>query len=194
MNGSGISILGGPVGSAARDVPALVQLERYWRSLAGAGRRPARHDIDPARIEAVLPWAFLIEKQPGALRMRVAGRALSGWLGAEARGADFGDLFAPASRHRLAGCVATAFGAPALVACPVAIGRSPGHAPREGRLLLLPLRDAGGTQLLGALAIDGPAQAIPGGIHLGPAERIEPLRPARARSGRPELRLVVDNA
>ena len=40
----------------------LQSLESYWRELRGAQRLPVRSAVDPTRIDAVLPHAFIAER------------------------------------------------------------------------------------------------------------------------------------
>ena len=43
------------------DTRALQELESYWRELRGARRLPVRTEVEPARIDAILPQSFILE-------------------------------------------------------------------------------------------------------------------------------------
>lgn len=191
----------------------LAEVEAYWRSLGSPGRPPARAAVDPGRIDAALPHAFVLERvAPGVGRMRVAGQEVTRLLGVEARGMPVSALFAAPSRDRLGHWVERAFADPALVDLPLTAARGPLRAPARGRLLLLPLLDSEGepTRALGALLLDSaPARGpAPLDIPEGEVIRHEPVAApatlryamagAAARLGlreaeRPYLRLVVSN-
>jgi hypothetical protein len=189
---------------------ALQELEAYWRALRGARRIPVRTDVDPARIDAILPRAFILEHvAPGIARVRVAGQGLNAMLGLEARGMPLSALFGVESRPGLQGWLGRVFEAPAVVELGL---MQPGgflRAGRRGRMLILPLLGPEGavTRAIGAVDVqDGWA---PGPFRLDAAEdaRCEPVGeigavPLRvvaggdgvaARAARGGLRLVVSN-
>lgn len=96
-----------PTFLSARHLPAggplLHDLEAHWRAVRGGRALPARSDLDPAALDAVLPWAFVAERvAPGVARLRVAGRKLTELLGMEARGMPLCAFFSP----RGGGCCA----------------------------------------------------------------------------------------
>ncbi len=67
--------------------PALKSLLAYWQARCpGAGRLPARADIDPVDFPALLPTVFLVDVQlaPRVYRYRLVGTEI-----AEAYGRDF---------------------------------------------------------------------------------------------------------
>lgn len=182
----------------------LREVEAYWRGLRGARALPQRADVDPAGLDAALPHAFVLERlAPGVGRLRVAGRALSGYLGTEARGLPLSQLFTGESRAALSRHLDAAFDEPALVE--VAVSCAPrAFRPRlKGRMILLPLGAPDGqvTRALGALMLDGAPGRGPQRFEAAAeAMRVEVLGAGTARSapglgeaGRPWLRLVVSN-
>lgn len=70
--------------------PVIVQAGRYWKSKRTDGRMPARRDIDPIEIPALLPYFFLIEISNGAsgyrYRFRLIGTKIVQWAGRDATG------------------------------------------------------------------------------------------------------------
>lgn len=207
-----LSTRAGPKGGSV-----LAQVEAYWLSLRGARLLPLRSDVDPARIDSALPHAFILERvAPGVARMRVAGQALSGYLGADARGMPISAFFTATARPRLREQLDRAFDLPAIVDLPLVSARGPLRQPLSGRLLILPLlgRDDGANRALGALLLDGPAARGPRQFDIPEdgamrceeltAPRVVPRRvvavsggdadvPRLAPSERPWLRLVVSN-
>lgn len=171
----------------------LAQLERYWRSLAFRGLPPSRDEIDPDRIGAALPGAFVLDRiAPGQARLRVAGRALCEIVGTEARGLPLSRLFRRVDHMRLAALLERCFAE--LPPCRVALlaeGASE-HGPIGG-LALLPLRHRLGAapQMIGALLHDLPPGRPRRFGLAGPARIGAP--PVKARDARSHLRLVVAN-
>jgi hypothetical protein len=197
---------------AATSPALLAQLEAYWRVLRGARAIPARTDVDPAAIDAVLPHAFVAERvAPGVARIRVAGQRLSALFGMEPRGMPLCALFTAAARERLLPLIASTFDGPAIVEVPVEAGRGLLRGRMAGRMILLPLCDAGGevNRMIGAILCDGVPGRVPVRFALPTvAPRIEPVNlpeplhaPRLAAVGerrqtpplRPALRLVVSN-
>ena len=180
-------------------------VEAYWRGLRGARTLPRRVDVDPAGLDGALPHAFVLERlAPGVGRLRVAGRALSAYLGAEARGLPLSQLFAADSREALGRHLDAVFDGPALVEVAVACAPRAFRPRLKGRMILLPLSEPGGavTRALGALMLDGAPGRGPQRFEVGAEPtRVEALgvRPAAAgpqglaESERPWLRLVVSN-
>lgn len=200
--------LHGPVPSPA----LLAQLEAYWRVLRGARAIPARTDVDPAAIDAVLPHAFVAERvAPGVARIRVAGQRLSGLFGMEPRGMPLCALFTAAARERLMPLVASTFDGPAIVEMPVEAARGLLRGRMSGRMILLPLSDAGGevNRMIGAILCDGAPGRSPvrfalpeGRVRVEPVALPDPLiaprlaavgERRRTAPARPALRLVVSN-
>lgn len=213
-----------PVTLSSRHLPRggsmLADLEAYWHDLRGARALPARTEVNPAAIDAVLPHAFVAERvAPRVARLRVAGQAVSALLGMEARGMPLCTLFAPESQEMVGDLLARVFDDPAIVEAPLSAARGLGRPRLSGRLLLLPLTDAQGTvnRVIGAILCDGSIGRAPrrltipegGALRIAPVGLPAPLRapaPRLAaaaggatvqggpRSARPALRLVVDNA
>jgi len=192
----------------------LEELELYWRDLRGARRLPVRSDVDPAQIDAALPHAFILERvAPGVGRLRVAGSALSGLLGMEARGMPLTTFFAPEARVVVADYLEKVFAGPSLIELSLFSARSLGRPRLTGRLLMMPLLGTDGTvsRALGAMFTDGMVGRAPRRFDIpsGGAVRCEPVpevavrmvavgatRPqmqTRPDVARPALRLVVSN-
>lgn len=65
-------------------------LFEYWNEVRGTRLAPSRLDIEPARIAAILPECFIIERsESGTYRFRLAGTKICESFGAEFRGQDF---------------------------------------------------------------------------------------------------------
>lgn len=193
----------------------LQSLESYWRELRGAQRLPVRSAVDPTRIDAVLPHAFIAERiSPRVARLRVSGQRINDLIGADGRGMPLSVLFAADSRDILADHLQAAFDRPAIVELPLYAPRSLTRGRLSGRLLMLPLAGADGqvTRILGAALIDGRIGFGARALQIPPAGAIRlddiapPLgtAPLRAVAGsshpatspaqaRPALRLVVSN-
>lgn len=197
------------------DHPHLQALETYWRSLQDADKIPARIDLNPARIEQVLPFAFILQRvAPGTARFRVAGQRIHDLLKMDPRGMPFSTLFEHDSHDELRALVEGTCASPAILGLTL---RSPATLLRpeiDGALLLLPMRDSAGetTRLLGALVTPDHSQQKPRRFALrGDLPRrldrltdtsggVSPLlHPAPAQMKRPDagqrpaLRLVVNN-
>lgn len=198
---------------AETDVTTLVaELEGYWRSLLSPEGPPLRSEVNPGCIDAVLPHAFVIERVArDVTRIRVAGQRLGDWIGMDPRGMPLSVFFHGASRGALAGHLRTLFDGPALVDLPLVSPRGLGRGRLAGRMLLLPLRDVGGSvsRALGAILVTGRDGTGARRFDLPEdgSERIEPQGTAAPRlsviaggarkgpgpSRRPALHLVVAN-
>ena len=193
--------------------PVLQALEAYWQTLRHAQTIPARTDLVPSEIDHVLPYSFILQRvAPGVARFRVAGQKLHELLKMDARGMPLTTLFDPFSRNQIQDYVELAFAEPAIIALSLT---SPGNMIRatvNGTILLLPMRDHGGTtnRLLGALvtnaqsgnrprrfAIDphAPVRHEPIGLKLATTQLMpRPAAPIeKPDAKRPALRLVVNN-
>lgn len=54
----------------------------YWAARRGPGRSaPARHDLDPADIQPLLPWIMLLDVLEDDYRYRLVGTGLDGLFG-----------------------------------------------------------------------------------------------------------------
>ncbi|QQA44756.1 PAS domain-containing protein [Pelagovum pacificum] len=193
--------------------PALRQMETYWTELRGFHRLPQRRDVDPARIDLVLPHAFLMQRvAPGVGRVRVAGRALTGLLGMDPRGMPLTAFFGVEAREVVTEELTAMFDEPAIVEIPVHARRGLARPKLSGRLMMLPLIGDDGlvSAALGALMVEGAVGSTPRRLDIAPGLiRREPVPrggqaatvtfnaagdvPARVERRRGFLRLVVDN-
>lgn len=178
-------------------------LRAYWEGLRRDSGIPARSDINPRGISAALDRVFLAERiGPGLVQIRIAGSVLSDIAALDPRGLPLSCLFAPDARNRLAGVVERVFTAPLAADLTVDAGREFGRPALEGRLLMLPLCDAGGgrTLLIGCLDLQGEIGRTPRRFEIRRAveERLLPcpdaareadVQPSRAER-LPHLRLV----
>lgn len=187
----------------------LNALFAYWRGLCRGAVPPRRSQIDPRRIEAVLPDAFIVERiAPGLARFRVAGAHLAGLMGMDVRGMPLSCLIRPPAREGFAAALARLFEEPATLDLRLVSPGGPGCAELTGRMLLLPLQSDLGdvSRALGCL-VSGPGRpgraprrfdlsrlvATPLGTGLAAApEHAPPARPALAGE-RPWLRLAASD-
>lgn len=192
-----------------REHGALRELESYWRELGGARRIPVRTQVEPSRIDAILPHCFILEHvAAGIARIRVVGQALNTLAGTELRGMPLSALFDVQSRPLVQLWLTRVFKGPALVELPLRQTVGFLRGVRSGRMLILPLLGAEGavTRAIGVVDVEAgwaerqlcidprsdvrcedlekdaarPLRAITGGFHAS--------RPARGG-----LRLVVSN-
>lgn len=196
----------------------LQELEQYWRDLRGARRIPVRSDVDPARIDSALPYAFILDRvAPGVGRLRVAGQKLSSFVGMDARGMPLTSFFSADARDVVMRQTELTFSRPALIEVPLVSHRSLGRPKLSGRMLLLPLLGPDGeiSRALGAILTDGMIGRAPRRFDIDstiairceelPEPRRQPMaavaggretpqitRP-RPEVSRPALRLVVNN-
>ena len=69
-------------------------LYAYWNEVRGNRIAPRRFDIEPARIGAILPETFILERiEAGSYRFRLAGTRIFEAFGIEFRGINFLDLW-----------------------------------------------------------------------------------------------------
>lgn len=68
--------------------PMLATLMTYWHQKRGKRAMPARADIEPAELKAMLPHIFMVdvEHDPFRLRYRLVGSALVDVLGQDIKG------------------------------------------------------------------------------------------------------------
>lgn len=67
--------------------PRLHEVYAYWQSKRGQRPMPARRDINPADMKAVLPHLMLVDVEPGPrFRYRLFGTAVSEAFGLDATG------------------------------------------------------------------------------------------------------------
>lgn len=74
--------------------PDLRRLYAYWAELRGDRRWPARKDVDPAEIKALLPYIMLVDVQrdPLDFRVRLTGTEIVSRFGEELTGRRLGDI------------------------------------------------------------------------------------------------------
>ncbi|MGJ8622399.1 MAG: PAS domain-containing protein [Yoonia sp.] len=194
--------------------PLLASLESYWQTLRHARSIPARSDLQPNQIDAVLPHAFIVQRvAPGVARFRVAGQRLHDILKMDARGMPLSTFFLPEARETLAQLVEAAFQEPAILGLPLVSEGTFLRPAVHGAMLMLPMQDDQGrnNRLLGAFVSTAPAQARPLRFDIDPAASIRhetlglsvvatTLHPKAATRRKepdtlrhPALRLVVNN-
>ena len=145
-------------GRQAFDHPVLSTLEDYWRSLRDADTIPARTSLDPAQIEQILPYTFILQRVAyGTARFRVAGQRIQDLLRLDPRGMPFTTLFREDVQDDVRMLAEGAFTDPAIVGLPLYAPAQLIRPCAEATMLLLPLNDRTGetTRLLGALVCDG---------------------------------------
>lgn len=77
-------------------------LYEYWNRVRGARRAPRRLEIEPSRMAAILPEAFILERvNPEIFRFRLAGTRLCEQFGLELRGCNFLDAWEEEDRSTL---------------------------------------------------------------------------------------------
>lgn len=74
----------------------------YWNALRGNRIAPRRFEIEPARLAAILPQAFILERvDEHVYRFRLAGTKICEQFGIEFRGLNFLELWGDADRGPL---------------------------------------------------------------------------------------------
>ncbi len=133
------------------------QMAAYWESLREGRPAPRRSEIDPRRIEALLPYTLVLElRSDGPVRIRLAGAHVTGLMGMELRGMPLESLIEAEARARLAAEVAEVFARPALLEADLrSDGR--GRLPLRARMALFPLTSDRGemARALGCLVAEG---------------------------------------
>lgn len=160
----------------------LRALRSYWESMRRGHLVPCRAEIDPCRIEALLPNAFIAERiAPGITRLRVAGSHLSDLMGMEVRGMPLGSFIAPEARNDFAARLVDLFEAPAILRIDLRSRGSLGRPDMTGTLILLPLRSDLGdvSRALGCLVTTGQIGRPSRRFEIVTA-RLEPLGPRQA--------------
>ncbi|HRD78125.1 MAG TPA: PAS domain-containing protein [Hyphomicrobiaceae bacterium] len=134
----------------------------YWNEVRGERMAPRRFDIEPARISEVLSETFILEREEGTTRFRLAGTRIVEQLGHELRGIALEDLWADSDRRRLDTILASVVeqGGVGLVHFTAASPPEDGIEPRSAafEMLLLPLVHTEGTvtRILGAISNSAP--------------------------------------
>jgi hypothetical protein len=191
----------------------IAEVRAYWEGLRGAGRIPARSDLDPRGMARALDHVFVAERiGTGLVRLRIAGMALTDLAGLDMKGLPLSTLFLPEARLRLAEVLERVFTLPEAADLHLEAERTIGRPALSARLLLLPLHSNGGARdlILGCLATEGEIGRAPRRFAIARAveERLilpqmperedlpemafsEPAAPPpRPLSGKPHLRLV----
>jgi hypothetical protein len=125
----------------------------YWDRLRAGRAAPARSDLHPGSIRALLADVFLLERDElGVHRVRLAGTRICTLLGREWRGQRFTELFAARDRADMAALVDGVAGDAVPIVAGIAAGTADGRF-LDLELLILPLRHHGrtDTRLLGSL-------------------------------------------
>lgn len=141
-----------------RQAAHLLALRAYWESLRRGQDLPRRAEIDPRRIEALLPNAFIAERiAPGITRLRVAGNHLADLMGMEVRGMPLSSFIAPEARDDFALRMVELFETPAALRLALRSPGSLGRPEMTATLILLPLlSDLGDvSRALGCLVTNG---------------------------------------
>ena len=134
--------------------PHLLSLEAYWQKLREAGDIPARTDLNPARIEHVLPYTFILQRvAAGTARFRVAGQRLHDLLKMDPRGMPFSTLFDQDCHSDVRHVIEAVCADPAIIGLQVRSAATLLRPSLEGSVLLLPMRDTSGqmSRILGAI-------------------------------------------
>ena len=164
-------------GAATLFESEIASMFRYWDSMRKSGDVPRRTEIDPRRIEPLLPQALIAERiAPGLARLRIAGSHLSDLMGMEVRGMPLSAFMASEDRPTLADLLTDLFERPARIDLGLQATGARGAAAIKGRLVLLPLRSDLGdiSRALGCLVTQGPIGTGPHRFTII-ARRITPL-------------------
>lgn len=127
-------------------------LYSYWNGIRGQRMAPQRFEIDPARISALLPYTFVLERVDAeTFRYRLAGTAMCEIFGCELRGTNFLAGWETIDRVPLLRQLSllTRQGAVAVAYMDIS---APGEKPVECEVVLLPLLHTGESidRVLGA--------------------------------------------
>ncbi|WP_323783280.1 PAS domain-containing protein [Leisingera sp.] len=140
----------------------LRQAEAYWTALRRGDDVPSRSQIDPRGLENILSNTFILERiAPGIARFRLAGTLVNEMAGMEVRGMPVTAFFTTGARKQLSSAMEHMFETPAIVELMLQIEAPRQRAPRDARMLLLPLRSDLGdiSRVLGVLVADDGAAA-----------------------------------
>lgn len=74
------------------DHPLLQEIYRYWLELRQGRRMPARRQIQPQDIPALLPYIFLVDVLPDGYRFRLVGTHIAEHFGIDATGKRLDDV------------------------------------------------------------------------------------------------------
>ncbi|MFZ1470161.1 MAG: PAS domain-containing protein [Paracoccaceae bacterium] len=195
----------------------LAEVRAYWEGRRNGIGIPSRADLDPRGMAGALEQVFIAERiGTGLVRLRIAGSGLAEVAGLDMKGLPLSALITPESRLRLAEVLERVFTQPIAADLHLEAERAIGRPALQARLMLLPLRSAGGARdlVLGCLAtggtigraprrfaitrameerliVDPTAVAARVGVDLRTLPGLaEPATPAQPIAGKPHLRLV----
>lgn len=193
---------------AGPDEAGLRALVAYWTALSARHPVPLRRDVDPRRIDGLLPNTFILESvAPGLARFRVAGTRLADLMGMDVRGMPISTLIEPGSRDAFADALAGVFDRPSRLWLQLRAAGGFGRPPLTGAMAVLPLRCDRGevSRALGAIVTDAPPgraprrfavsryQADPVSAAVDETAPPAPLPRPSLPGGGSHLRLVVSN-
>jgi hypothetical protein len=114
-------------------------LYSYWNDLRAGRIAPPRLEIEPARIAALLPETFMLERVgPTTFNFRLAGTRLCEIFGTELRGADMLAGWSPSDRAAIAADLETTCEAGAVTRLTVEASADPTHRVQL-EVIMLPL-------------------------------------------------------
>ncbi len=134
--------------------PTLVQVEAYWDALRTGRVMPARADINPRGLSAVLSNCFILERiSTRFARFRVYGRSVSTLAGTELREMPISALFTAESREIVGETIEQVLDNPAAVRLMLEMKGTFLRRSVQSHMTLLPLRDDLGsaTRILGCV-------------------------------------------
>lgn len=140
-----------------KEFPILHELAMYWTTL-NQGDLPRRSDIDPRKLEAVLPYLFILDRiDPKDARIRLGSTHLDTLVGAPARGMLYSELIDPSSHDIVAHGLQKLWVKHTPQAFDIKSSFTSGRDTLSGKVILFPLRDVFGrvTKAIGALQVFG---------------------------------------
>jgi len=125
---------------SAMTSPVLLQLRDYWLALRGTRAMPARPDIDPVHIPALLPHVILVDVigAPPVFRYRLIGTGVTEMANRDATGRVLDESLYGANTER----ILAAYRDVVAEAAPVAVREIVQFVPKDWirtEVLLLPL-------------------------------------------------------
>ncbi|TCM81496.1 PAS domain-containing protein [Rhodovulum steppense] len=174
-------------------LPALDEIETYWRGLVDAnGIAPSRAELDPRAFSRSLSNCFIAESiTPRHLRLRLTGQHLSDVMGMDMRGMPLSAIILPDSRPHLEQLISDALvGMTGPVRISLFAPPRFGQPALYGGMVLLPLRDEPGAprRMLGAFATVGKPGRAPRRFRILGAAEVD--RPTATPAGRPALKVI----
>lgn len=138
--------------------PTLVQVEAYWDALRTGRVMPARADVNPRGLSAVLKHCFILERLSTRFaRFRVYGRGVSDLVGTELREMPISALFTPESREIIGETIEQVLDTPSHARLMLQMRGTFLKQAVHSHMTLLPLRDDLGsaTRILGCVTSSG---------------------------------------